>query len=445
MNVTNARGTIWHPCTQMKDHETYPPIRIARGNGIYLYDDAGNSYIDAISSWWVNLFGHANERIIGAICAQGKQLEQVIFAGFTHGPAEELAERLLEIGPAGLEHVFFTDNGSAAVEAALKMSHGYHRNTGRPEKGRFVYLDHGYHGETLGALAVCGEQLYKEMYAPIMTEQIRVEGPDCFRCPHGRSRETCAVECFGPMERTLVERGHEIAAVIVEPMVQCAGGFRIYPAEYLRRLREATTRHGVLLILDEIAVGFGRTGPMLAGEHAGITADLVCLSKGITSGTLPLSVVLSSHEIFQAFYHDYTELKAFLHSHSYTGNALACAAAVETMRIFRDEDVLQRNVPKYTLLQRLVRERFGQEAHVGEIRGLGFICAVELVRDRAAKEPFDWRERTGMRIYREALKRGALLRNLGDIIYFMPPYVITEGEIERLVDIAHCSMKAVLP
>jgi adenosylmethionine---8-amino-7-oxononanoate aminotransferase len=443
--VTNTQGTIWHPCTQMKDHESFPPIRITRGKGIYLYDEAGNSYMDAISSWWVNLFGHANERIIGAISEQGKLLEQVIFAGFTHGPAEELANRLLELAPAGLEHVFFTDNGSAAVEAALKMAHGYYRNTGRAGKCKFVYLDHGYHGETLGALAVCGEELYKQMYGPIMTEQVQVVGPDCFRCPHGQTREKCSVECFAPMADTLAARSHEIAAVIVEPMVQCAGGFRIYPAEYLKLLREATRRHDVLLILDEIAVGFGRTGPMLAGEHAGISADLVCLSKGITSGTLPLSVVLATHEIYQAFYHDYTELKAFLHSHSYTGNALACAAAVETMRIFHDDDVLQGNVPKYTLLQRLVRERFENEPHVGEVRGLGFICAVELVRDRETREPFDWKARTGLRIYREALKRGALLRNVGDIIYFMPPYVITEAEIERLVDIAHSSMKAVLP
>jgi adenosylmethionine---8-amino-7-oxononanoate aminotransferase len=246
------------------------------------------------------------------------------------------------------------------------------------------------------------------------------------------------------MERTLAEHSSEIAAVIVEPMVQCAGGFRIYPAEYLRRLRESTRRHGVLLILDEIAVGFGRTGTMLAAEHAGISADLVCLSKGITSGTLPLSVVLATDEIYSAFYHEYTELKAFLHSHSYTGNALACAAAVETMRIFREENVLERNIPKYTLLQRLVRERFGNEPHVGEVRALGFICAVELVNDRERREPLDWKERTGLRIYREALKRGALLRNLGEVIYFMPPYVITEPEIERLVDIAHASMKAVL-
>jgi adenosylmethionine---8-amino-7-oxononanoate aminotransferase len=429
----------------MKDHESFPLIRIERGKGIYLYDCDGNQYIDAISSWWVNLFGHANERIIGAIAKQGAQLEQVIFAGFTHGPAEELAERLLEFAPAGLEHVFFVDNGSAAVEAALKMSHGYFRNSGRPEKRRFVHLDHGYHGETLGALAVCGEGLYRDMYGPLMTQQIEVAGPDCFRCPYGGSRESCSVECFESMDRALIKHSGEIAAVIVEPMVQCAGGMRIYPAQYLRLLREATRRHDVLLILDEIAVGFGRTGPMLAAEHAGISADLVCLSKGITSGTLPLSVVLTTDEIYRAFYGEYAELKAFLHSHSYTGNALACAAAVETMHIFREEDVLRSNEAKYALMQRLVRERFGHEPHVGEVRGLGFICAVELVRDRATLEPFDWKARTGLSIYREAMKRGALLRNLGDIIYFMPPYVITEHEIERLVDIAHASMKAVLP
>ncbi len=437
--------TIWHPCTQMKDHETYPLISIEKSQGIYLYDAQGNSYMDAISSWWVNLFGHANPRLIKAVHEQFERLEQVIFAGFTHQPAVRLAETLLAVTPEPLSHVFYADNGSAAVEAAMKMSFGYFKNQGRPEKKRFVYLKHGYHGETLGALSVCGDDLFTSLYNEIMVENIQVQGPDCYRCPYGRTRQACDLECFAPMAQTLEERHGEIAAVIVEPMVQCAGGFKIYPAEYLRRLRQATQRQDVLLILDEIAVGFGRTGPMFAAEHAGICGDLVCVSKGITSGTLPLSAVLTTDSVYDCFYHDFSARKAFLHSHSYTGNALACAAGVETMRIFKEEDVLRANVPKYELLQKTVRDRFQGAPHVGEVRMLGWICAVELVKDPVSKEPLDWTQRTGFRIYQEALKRGALLRCLGDVIYFMPPYVITEEEIVRLVDIAFASMREVLP
>jgi len=404
---------IWHPCMQMHDAKEHPIIPIERGLGIYLYDAQGKSYIDAISSWWVNLFGHANPRIVRALCDQAQKLEQVIFSGFTHEPAERLSEVLLALLPDALARLFFVDNGSSAVEAALKMCHGYFRNTGHPEKARFAFLTHGYHGETLGALSVCGAALYRDAFAPLMVPQIEVVGPDCLRCPYGETRETCQAPCFAAMERAVTQNADTLAAVIVEPLVQCAGDFRIYPPVYLRKLRALTQAAGVLLIFDEIAVGFGRTGTMFALEQAGVCPDLICLSKGITSGTLPLSVIAVTDDIYQAFYGDYARQKAFLHSHSYTGNALACAVAVETLNIFKDEDVLAANIPKHARLRQAVAERFGDFKHTGEVRSLGFICAVELVEGRLTKTPFDWKRRIGYRIYRKALERGALLRNLG--------------------------------
>mgnify|MGYP001367408896 CR=1 FL=1 len=439
-------GTLWHPCTQMKDHEAFPVIRVARGQGIYLFDETGKAYLDAVSSWWVNLFGHANPRIAAAIARQAQVLEQVILAGFSHAPAEELAARLTDLAPAGLTRVFYADNGSSAVEVALKMAHGYFRNQGRPEKFRFAFLDSGYHGETLGALAVCGEDLYSEQFGAIMPQgNVRVQGPDCFRCPLGLCRKSCDAPCFAAMQETLDRQGHEIAAVIVEPLLQCAGGFRVYPPAYLRRLRHAADKAEVLLIFDEIATGFGRTGTLFACEQAGVAPDLMCVSKGITGGFLPLSAVLATDEIYAAFYADWAERKAFLHSHSYTGNPLACAAALETLAIFRDEDVLERNRPKAALLAKLARERFGNHPNVGEVRSLGFVTAVELVADRATKAPLPAGNRTGLKIYRAGLQRGLLWRNLGDVLYFMPPYVISEDEIDLLTREARAALGEVLP
>ena len=434
---------IWHPCTQMKDHEKYPLIKIVKGKGIYLYDDKGKKYIDAISSWWVNLFGHSNERLNNALKQQVEKLEHVIFANFVHEPALKLTEKLLKIVPKPLSKVFFADNGSSAVEVAMKMSFGYFKNKGEI-RNKFVYLDSGYHGETLGALSVCGEELYSEMYKEIMISNIRVKGPDCFRCPYGKERDKCDAECFEFMEEALLQHKNEVCAVLIEPIVQCAGGFKIYSPKYLQKLRNLTRELGIHLIADEIAVGFGRTGKMFACEHAGITPDFMTLSKGITGGYLPLSVVLTTDEIYDAFYDDYTSLKAFLHSHSYTGNPLACAVAVEVLNIFEEENILEKNKEKYQYLQKRVKERFLNYKFCGEVRYKGFIVAVELVKNRENKEPFDWKERIGFQIYRKALEKGALLRNLGDVIYFMPPYVIEFDEIDKLVDIAYSATKEIL-
>lgn len=435
---------IWHPCTQMKDLETHPLLEIERGEGVYLIDRNGKRYIDAVSSWWVNLFGHCNPRLTNALKKQADRLEHVIFAGATHKPAEEVAEGLLALTPPELNKIFFADNGSSAVESAMKMSYGYRRNTGSHRKNRYAFLTDGYHGETLGCLSVCGETLYTDLYGDIMIDNIKVLGPDCFRCPCGKKRGGCSAECFSFMEKALRENAGILTAVLIEPLIQCAGGFRMYPPEYLVKLRRLTTELDIHLIFDEIAVGFGRTGTMFALEQAGVCPDMLCLSKGITSGYLPLSAVLTTDEIFYGFYDDYSAGKAFLHSHSYTGNPLACSVAAETLKIFRDENVIENNKPKFAHMRKCIEEAFGGHPNVGEIRHTGFVSAVELVKNKEGNLPFESGLRTGFQIYRKAVEKGALLRNLGDIIYFMPPYIISRDETETLVDIARESVKEVL-
>jgi adenosylmethionine-8-amino-7-oxononanoate aminotransferase len=426
---------VWHPCTQMKDHETVPMIPLRAGSGVWLEDQAGKRYLDGISSWWVNLFGHANPRIGSAVAAQLGRLEHAIFAGFTHEPAITLAEELVRIAPPGLNRCFFADNGSAAIEVAVKMSFHFWRNTGQQRKSRFITLSNSYHGETLGALAVGNVDLYKSIYRPLLMDVITVPSPDSFLREPGSTEPEHAHRMFATMEAAIAEHHGEVAAVIVEPLVQCAGGMRMYDPLYLKLLRNACTRFGVHLIADEIAVGFGRTGTMFACEQAGITPDYLCLSKGLTGGYLPLSVVLTRDQIYDAFYDEYTKLNAFLHSHSYTGNPLACAAANATLAIFREEPVLERNRMLAKHLAGSVAH-LADHPHVAEIRQRGVILAIELMKDPKARTPWPWTERRGLRVYRHALERGALIRPLGTTLYFMPPYVIEPAEIDLLARIA---------
>ena len=433
--VARDLAHVWHPCTQMKDHETVPMIPLRSGSGVWLEDHTGKRYLDGISSWWVNLFGHANPRINAAIVEQLGRLEHAIFAGFTHEPAITLAEELVRLAPAGLNRCFFADNGSAAIEVAVKMSFHYWRNRGRPRKTRFITLSNSYHGETLGALAVGNVELYKSIYRPLLMDVITVPSPDAFGREAGASEADHARRMFAHMEAALEQNHGEVAAVIVEPLVQCAGGMRMYDPVYLQLLREACDRFDVQLIADEIAVGFGRTGTMFACEQAGIRPDYLCLSKGLTGGYLPLSVVLTTDTVYDAFYDEYTKLNAFLHSHSYTGNALACAAANATLAIFREEPVLERN---RTLAARMAAsvEHLRDHPHVAEIRQRGMILAIEVMKDVANRTPWPFAERRGLRIYRLALDRGALIRPLGTTVYFMPPYVIEPDEIDALARVA---------
>jgi adenosylmethionine-8-amino-7-oxononanoate aminotransferase len=433
--VDRDLAAIWHPCTQMKDHEQQPVIPIHRARGVWLEDYAGRRYLDAISSWWVNLFGHANPAINAALHAQLEQLDHVMLAGFTHEPAITLAERLLRLAPAGLTRCFYADNGSSAIEVALKMSYHYWKNRGYTQKTRFITLANSYHGETLGALAVGNVALYKQTYAPLLMDVITVASPDCYYREEGESWRDYSIRRFADMEAALARHAGEVCAVIVEPLVQCAGAMRMYHPIYLKLLREACDRFQVHLIADEIAVGFGRTGTLFACEQADITPDMLCLSKGLTGGYLPLSAVLTREEIYQGFYDDYAAGKAFLHSHSYTGNALACTAALATLGIFENEPVLERN-RELAAHMATAAAHIADHPHVAEIRQTGMILAVEMVQNKQHKTAFPWRERRGLRVYRHALENGVLLRPLGDVVYFMPPYVISHEEIDLMIEVA---------
>ena len=408
---------IFHPCSQMKDYETLPLIPIKSGKGAYLRDFDGNSYLDAISSWWVNLFGHSNDYINSKIKEQLKSLEHVIFAGFTHKPAIDLSLRLLDLAPKPLKKVFFADNGSSAIEIALKMSFQYFKNQGETRKW-FISLKNSYHGETMGALAVGDVSLYKDIYDDILIKTLQAKSPALV------SEE----EALDDMYNLLKKYEGKISSVVIEPLVQCAGGMAMYDASYIKALRKLCDSFGVHLIADEIAVGFGRTGTMFACEQAGISPDFLALSKGITGGYLPLSVVMITDDIYNAFYCDYNEGKSFLDSHSYTGNALACAAANATLDIFEKENILEKNSRKISLISNCLKE-FKEIKTVSDIRQRGMIAAVEL-------SGFDPKERVNLKIYRYALKKGVLLRPLGNVIYFMPPYIVTDDEIHKMIDVA---------
>ncbi|VAW88084.1 Adenosylmethionine-8-amino-7-oxononanoate aminotransferase [hydrothermal vent metagenome] len=428
-------AAIWHPCSQMKDHEWLPMTPIKRGEGVWLEDFDGNRYIDAISSWWVNIFGHANPRINAALREQMESLEHVILSGFTHQAAIELAERLIKLTPAGLNRCFYADNGSSAVEVALKMSFHYWHNTGQHKKQRFINLSNSYHGETLGALAMGDVALYKETYGALLLEPITVPSPDSFYRDAGESEEAYSRRMFIHMEQTLEQHADQVCAVIVEPLIQCAGNMRMYHPVYLELLREACDRHNVHLIADEVAVGFGRSGTLFACEQANITPDFMCLSKGLTGGYLPLSVTMTTDNIYEAFYDDYDTLKAFLHSHSYTGNALACRAALATLDIFEQDNVIENNRALASYMKQATAH-FTDHPHVAEVRQTGMVLAIEMVEDKATRKPYPWQERRGLTVYQHALKHQVLLRPLGNVTYFMPPYVINTDEIDLITEVA---------
>jgi len=428
-------SVLWHPCTQMKDHESSAIIPIKKGQGVWLEDFDGNRYLDAISSWWVNLFGHANPHINAALKDQIDNLEQVIFAGFSHEPAINLAEQLVAVTPKGLERCFYADNGSAAVEVALKMSFHYWRNKSQAQKTKFITLENSYHGETLGALAVGNVALYKETYAPLLMDVITVPGPDCYYREPEESWADYSTRRFVLMEHTLQQHSESVCAVIIEPLVQCAGNMRMYDPIYLTLLRAACDKYQVHLIVDEIAVGFGRTGTLFACEQSDISPDFMCLSKGLTGGYLPLSAVMTTNEIYQAFYDDYHKLNAFLHSHSYTGNALACRAGLATLEIFQQNNIIENN-KRLAAIMKQMTAHFIEHAHVAEVRQTGMIVAIELVKNKQTREPYPWQERRGLKVYQYALSKGVLLRPLGNVIYFMPPYIITEAELLFIAKVA---------
>ncbi|WP_324170733.1 adenosylmethionine--8-amino-7-oxononanoate transaminase [Sulfurimonas sp.] len=420
-------SVLWHPCTQMKDHETLPLIPIKKAHGVWLEDYEGNKLIDAVSSWWVNIFGHTNKYINERIKKQLDTLEHVILAGFTHEGVVELSERLVKLTPKGLEKCFYSDNGSSAVEVALKMSYHAHLNDGISGKNVFVSLTNSYHGETIGALSVGDVELYKQTYEPLLLKTLQTPVPSNMSIEAAKM----AADKF---EKLCKEKSDEISAIILEPLVQGAGYMHMYHAEFLVLVRQICDKYNVHLIADEVMVGFGRTGELFACEKANITPDFLVLSKGLTGGYLPLSVVLTTDEIYAKFYCDYNEHKAFLHSHSYTGNALACAAANATLDIFENDNVIQNNkkISKY-MGDKL--EKFLELENVASIRQTGMICVVEL-------KGYEASERIGLKVYQYALNNEVLLRPLGHVIYFMPPYVITNKEIDKMMNVAFEAIEA---
>ncbi len=424
---------IWHPYTQMKDCRRFPPILIERAKGAKLYDNRGNFYYDTISSWWCNVHGHNHPRIKKAIKKQLDNLEHVLFAGFTHKSAILLAEKLISITPKNLKKIFFSDNGSTAVETALKISFQYWQNMGKRRKTKFVSLDRGYHGDTIGAMSVSGVGLFNEVFSPLFFSSFKVPAPYCYRCPEGKGMPDCKIDCIKPLETILKKKNNEIAAVILEPLIMAAGGMIIYPKEYLKRVAELAKRYNVHLILDEVATGFGRTGRMFACEHVNIKPDFICLSKGITSGYLPLGATLTTEEIYRAFYADYEEKKTFFHGHTYTANPVSCAAALASLSIFKEEGTLSR-IKELIPAFHSYLERFRGLSIVGDVRYIGMIGAIELVKDKMTKEPFALKERIGLMIYEEGLKRRLILRPLGNIIYLNLLLCVREAELKFILE-----------
>ncbi len=420
--VDRSLAAVWHPCTQMKAHERFPPVPVARGNGAWLEDFEGHRFVDGVSSWWVNLFGHSHPAINAAITDQLGKLEHAMLAGFTHEPVVELSERLARLAPPGLGHAFYASDGASATEIALKMACHYWANRGRPGKNRVVHLEGSYHGETLGALSVTDVPVFRDAYAALLRRNIvtpfpsRHAGNKEFQC------EACAIEAAGALAKLLEEKSHEIAAIIIEPMVQGASGMRMYHPLYLRRVRELATAHDVLLIADEIMTGFGRTGTMFGCEQAGIAPDLLCLSKGITGGYLPLSCVLATDEVYAAFYDDSTA-RAFLHSHSYTGNALACRAACAVLDLFEEGRVLEANREKAKRFDAIAAPLAIHPA-VHEWRRLGMIWAFEVATDNPA---------FAQQAFELAMRHHALLRPIGNTVYFMPTYATDDEAFAVLV------------
>jgi adenosylmethionine-8-amino-7-oxononanoate aminotransferase len=419
------RACLWHPYTQMLT--AAPPLPIVRAQGVYLYTEDGRRILDGISSWWVNIHGHSHPKLNEALSAQVRALEHVVFAGCTHRPAVELAERLLQVLPAGLSRIFYSDNGSTAVEVALKLACQYWRNRGQSHRRTFVTLHHAYHGDTVGAMSASEDSVFTRAFAPMLFPVVRAHAPYCYRCPLGLKRPACQIDCLGDLERCLREGGDTIAGVLLEPMLQGAGGMIVWPAEFLAGARRLCDQYGTLLIADEVLTGFGRTGRMFACEHAAVKPDLICLSKALTAGYLPLGVTAATEAIYEAFLSE-DRGKTFFHGHSYTANPLACAVGIASLDLFRENAVMERVQALEQQLRAGLEPLRGLPA-VGDVRVIGGVGVVEL-ESRSA----DYLDQTGPRLAATFLDRGVLLRPLGNILYFTPPYAITEAEVAWVIE-----------
>jgi adenosylmethionine-8-amino-7-oxononanoate aminotransferase len=435
--VDRSLAAVWHPCTQMKLHESFPLVAITKGKGAWLYDENGNALLDAISSWWTNLFGHSNPRINRAITEQLEKIEHVMLAGFTHLPVVELSEKLAALTKHRLGHVFYASDGASAVEIALKMSHHYWQVNGKSQKKKFICLENGYHGETLGALAVTDVAIFREAYGSLLQDVFTAPSPDARKAKAGESAEDVARQAAKQLEELFVREHQNISAIIVEPLVQCAGQMAMYSPEYLRLVRELCNRYEVHLIADEIAVGCGRSGKFFACEHASIWPDFLTLSKGISGGYLPLSLCLTTDRIYQTFYGDQMS-QGFLHSHSYTGNPLACAAALACLEIFETENVLEKNIGRSQDLANAFAWA-KTDTRIEHWRQQGMILAFDVKSDYL-KDPKTF-ART---MFANSLENGVLIRPIGNTIYVMPPYILSSEESKQLGDAVQVALEKTL-
>ncbi|MFQ5735291.1 MAG: adenosylmethionine--8-amino-7-oxononanoate transaminase [Thermodesulfobacteriota bacterium] len=436
------RGHVWHPFTQMRDWEAGEPLIIEKGRGNYLIDVDGRRYLDGTSSLWVNLHGHHRKEIDRAIRAQLKKIAHSTLLGLANVPSIELAERLVAIAPRGLTKVFYSDNGSTAVEIAMKMAYQFWLQTGKPGKKRFVAFTGAYHGDTFGSMSVGEIDIFVKKYRPLLFRADRAPYPYCYRCPVGKDYPDCSTACLGELEKILEKHNGEIAACVIEPGFEGAAGMITTPPGFLKGVRRLTKKYGVLLIADEVAAGFGRTGHMFACDAERVSPDFLCLAKGITGGYMPLAATLTTSKVYRAFLGRYDEYRSFFHGHTYTGNPLGCAAAIASLDIFEKDRVLEGMRPKIRLFHELL-EAIGRMPHVGDVRQTGLVAGVELVAHRATKEPYPVKRRVGAKVCAEAIARGVLIRPLGDTVVLMPPLSITEGEIKKIARVLRASIEKV--
>ena len=431
---------VWHPFTQMKDYLEEDPIVIEGGDGVYLYDTEGRKYIDGVSSLWVNIHGHKVPEIDNAIKEQVDKLSHSTLLGVTNPPAAELAKALIEVCPPGLKKVFYSGDGASAVEVAIKMAFQYWQHRGRPQKTKFVYLENGYHGDTLGAVSVGGIDLFHSTFKPLLFEAIKAPSYYCYRCPLGKTYPSCEIACAKEVEDILKEHHSEIAAIIFEPYVQAAGGMIVSPPGYVKQVREYCDKFDVLMILDEVATGFGRTGKMFACVHEDVTPDIMVLGKGMTGGYLPLSATITTQEVYDAFLGEYDEFKAFFHGHSYSGNPISCAAALGNLEVFRKYKTLEKLQGKIEFLEQELKEFRGLK-HVGDVRNKGLMVGIELVDDKETKKPYPANMKMGWKVADLAMEGEVLIRPLGNVVVLMPPIGISLDELKKLLNVTYNAIK----
>ncbi len=433
---------IWHPFTQMRDWTDAKPLIIEEGDGCYLIDTEGNRYIDGVSSLWVLVHGHGKRELIDAIEKQANMLCHSTLLGLASTPSIVLARMLVDIAPKGLTKVFYSDNGSTSVEIALKMSYQYWQQKGEKKRKKFICFTNGYHGDTIGSVSVGGIDLFHKIYRPLLFKTYRAPSPYCYRCPLKLEKQSCGLACIAELEKMVKSRKDEICAVIIEPLMQGAGGMIVQPQGFLTAVRDITKKNGILLITDEVATGFGRTGNMFACNKEKIEPDFLCVAKGITGGYLPLAATLTTDEVFNAFLGPFDSFKTFFHGHTYTGNPLACSVAVENINLFKREKLLQKMKGKIKLLTKELK-RFSDLSHVGEVRQEGFMVGIELVKDKKTKAMYKPAEKIGQKVTQEARRRGVIIRPLSDVIVLMPPIAIEEPTLKKLVDVVYASIQAI--